>query len=275
MTTMARNVCSTIQQSLAWCQGTPELPGIKRRIYYISKDQIVSWPVLTYDSLGRLTSAAYSGSFVLAADATWKFIDILPDKSQLTSDPQGEFPSQTQLNKLVAVHPSVGLEASALSAYVNNNDCVYLVETVRGQFRVVGSDKWQVKSTVAQDLGQGATGTTSTTLNVEATDECPAPFYYGEIVTEDGVINEEDDGGGSGGGTGGGTINPGTGGGTVKPFNGNGGTSLNPTTNLNNEIPPGSDEGGGDDGNGEEKNPEETIAAKAYKKSSETETENP
>ena len=274
---MARNVCSTIQQSLAWCQGTPELPGIKRRIYYISKDQIVSWPVLTYDSLGRLTSAAYSGSFVLAADATWKFIDILPDKSQLTSDPQGEFPSQTQLNKLVAVHPSVGLEASALSAYVNNNDCVYLVETVRGQFRVVGSDKWQVKSTVAQDLGQGATGTTSTTLNVEATDECPAPFYYGEIVTEDGVINEDTGGDDSGGGsgTGGGQILPGTGGGTVKPFDGTGGTSLNPTTNFNNENPPGSGEGGGDDGNGEEENPEETIAAKAYKKSSETETENP
>ena len=104
-------VCSTIQQSLAWCQGTPELPGIKRRIYYISKDQIVSWPTLTYDALGRLTSAAYSGSFVLAADATWKFIDILTDKSQLTSDPQGEFPSQTQLNKLVAVHPSVGVES--------------------------------------------------------------------------------------------------------------------------------------------------------------------
>ena len=36
---MAKTVCSTIQQSLAWCQGTPELPGIKRRIYYISKDQ--------------------------------------------------------------------------------------------------------------------------------------------------------------------------------------------------------------------------------------------
>lgn len=271
---MATN-CTSILKSLAWCQGTPELPGIKRRIYYIGKDQIVKWPTLAHDNRGRLTAAAYVGNFVLAADANWKYIDILPDKSQLTSDPQGEFPSQTQLNKLVAVHPSVGLEASALSAYVNNNDCVYLVETVRGQFRVVGSDKWQVKSTVAQDLGQGATGTTSTTLNVEATDECPAPFYYGEIVTEDGVINEEDDGGGSGGGTGGGTINPGTGGGTVKPFNGNGGTSLNPTTNLNNEIPPGSDEGGGDDGNGEEKNPEETIAAKAYKKSSETETENP
>jgi len=52
----------------------------------------------------------------------------------------------------------------------------------------VGSEKWQTKSTVAQDLGQGATGTTSTTLSVEATDECPAPFYEGKIDTEDGII---------------------------------------------------------------------------------------
>ena len=246
---MAKTVCSTIQQSLAWCQGTPELPGIKRRIYYISKDQIVAWPSLTYDALGRLTSAAYTGSFVLAADATWKFIDILTDKSQLTSEAQGEFPSQTQLNKLVAVHPSVGVEASALSAYVNNNDCVYLVETVRGQFRVVGSEKWQVKSTVAQDLGQGATGTTSTTLNVEATDECPAPFYDGEIVTEDGVINEDD-----GGGNGGGTIIPWNPHDGLTPVDGTGGkdngeglNNLNPSNTLN--PAPEDDDDGGEDPN--------------------------
>ncbi len=185
---MATN-CISIQRSLAWCQGTPELPGIKRRIYYISKDQIVSWPTLTHDTIGRLTSAAYSGDFELKADASWKFIDILPDKSQLTSEAQGEYPSQTQLNKLTAVHPGVGVDASALAAYVNNCDCVFIVETVRNMYRVVGSEKWQVKSTVAQDLGQGATGTTSTTLSVEATDECPAPFYSGKIETEDGTIH--------------------------------------------------------------------------------------
>ena len=187
---MATN-CTSILKSLAWCQGTPELPGIKRRIYYIGKDQIVKWPTLAHDNRGRLTAAAYAGNFVLAADANWKYIDILPDKSQLTSEAQGEYPSQTQLNKLTAVHPGVGVEASALAAYVNNNDCIFLVETVRGKYRVVGSEAWQVKSTVAQDLGQGPTGTTSTTLSVEATDECPAPFYYGKIETEDGIIQPE------------------------------------------------------------------------------------
>ena len=180
--------CSSIQKSLAWCQGRPELPGVKRRIYYISKYDIVKWPTLQHDANGRLTSAAYTGDFTLRADVKWKFIDIIADKSQLTSEAQGEYPSQTQLNKLVAVHPGVEAEATAAAAYLNNNDNVFLVEDMRGAFRVVGSEKWPTKTTVTQDLGQGVTGITSTTINVEATDECPAPFYSGKIPTDDGTI---------------------------------------------------------------------------------------
>ena len=181
--------CLNIQQSLGWCQGTPELPGVKRRVYYLAKSEIVEWPALSRDNNGRITAAVYDGSFVLKADTKWKYIDILPDKSQLTSEPQGELPSQTQLNKLVAVHPGVGLRASAAAAYINNYDNVFIVEDMKGFFRVVGCDKWQTKSTVNQDLGQGPTGSTSTTINVEATDECPAPFYFGLIETEDGDID--------------------------------------------------------------------------------------
>lgn len=181
--------CLNVQQSLGWCQGTPELPGVKRRVYYLAKSEIVEWPALSRDANGRITSAQYSGSFTLKADSKWKYIDILPDKSQLTSEPQGELPSQTQLNKLVAVHPGVGLRASAAAAYINNYDNVFIVEDMKGFFRVVGCDKWQTKSTVNQDLGQGPTGSTSTTINVEATDECPAPFYFGMIETEDGDID--------------------------------------------------------------------------------------
>ena len=181
--------CLNIQKSLGWCQCTPELPGVKRRIYYLSKGDIAEWPTLPRDAKGRITSAIYDGTFTLKADAKWKYIDILPDKSQLTSEAQGELPSQTQLNNLVAVHPGVGTEASAAAAYINNNDNVFIVEDMKGFFRVIGCDKWQTKSTVAQDLGQGPTGTTSTTINVEATDECPAPFYMSIIETEDGDID--------------------------------------------------------------------------------------
>src|SRR5574344_2900159 len=165
---MATNTCNALQKSLAWCQGTPELPGVKRRIYYLAKSEIVAFPTLPRDTQGRPTSAVYTGSFTLKADTKWKYIDILPDKSQLTSEAQGELPSQTQLNKLTAVHPGVGEEASAAAAYINNTDNVFLVEDMKGKYRVIGSERWDTKSTVAQDLGQGATGTASTTINAEA-----------------------------------------------------------------------------------------------------------
>lgn len=183
------NRCLTFQESLAWCQGRAVLPGIKRRLFYISKSRIVSWPQLPKDSNGNCTSPVYQSNFTLAADETWRFIDVLPDKSQVTSDAQGEAPSQTQLNKLTAVHPGTDANATAAALYMNNNDNVYIIETMDGKFRVIGSEMYETKSTVTQDLGQGATGTASTTINVEATDVVPAPFYEGEIVTDDGTIN--------------------------------------------------------------------------------------
>ena len=126
---MAKN-CTSIQKSLAWCQGTPELPGVKRRIYYSAKSNIVAFPQLPRDDIGRPTSSVLTGDFTLAADTKWHFIDILPDKSQLTSDAQGESPSQTQLNKLTAVHPGVGADATATAAYINNTDNAFIVEEI-------------------------------------------------------------------------------------------------------------------------------------------------
>lgn len=181
---------STLQKSVKWAMGTPEIPGVRRRVYYISKSKIVKWPTLPKDaSTNRFTSVVLTGAFQLAADAKWLCLDVDPNKAQLTSDPQGEAPSQTQLNKLSLVHPSSSAEASALSAYLNNDDIVYLVEDMKGNFRVVGSEDFITKSTVAQDGGQGPTGTVTTTVSVEATDVCIAPFYKGAIVAEDGTFN--------------------------------------------------------------------------------------
>lgn len=54
-------VCTSIQKSLGWCQGTPELPGVKRRIYFLAKSFIVGFPQLPRDELGRATSAVLTG----------------------------------------------------------------------------------------------------------------------------------------------------------------------------------------------------------------------
>lgn len=185
---MAKNSCLALQKSLEWCQGTPELPGIRRRAYFVSKAAIAKWPVLPKDEKGRPTASTYQGDFELLADQKFNFIDILPDKSQLTSDPQGEVPSQTQLNKLTLLHPGVGEEAAAAAAGINNIDNVFIVQDMKGNWRVVGCEMYETKNTVSQDNGQGATGATSTTISVEATDVIPAPFYVGKIITEEGEI---------------------------------------------------------------------------------------
>lgn len=182
--------CSPLEGSLTWCEGRPVLPGIRRRLYYTAKSNITKWPTLSTDEFGRPTSAVLSGSFEMAADKVFKHIDVLVDKSGLTSEAQGEAPSQTQLNKLVAVHPAVDEAATMAAAYLNNSDVVCLIQDMDGKFRMLGNEKWQGKATVAQDNGQGATGTASTTINIEHTDLIPAPFYEGSIATEDGVINE-------------------------------------------------------------------------------------
>ena len=180
--------CPNLQKSIGWCQGAPEYPGIRSRVYYQSKGNIVKFPTLQRDSLKRATTATLTGSFELAADEVWHYIDINVEKSKLTSEAQGEAPSQTQLNKLELVHNGVGDDASAAAAYLNNNDNVFVVQDMAGRFRVVGNERWQSKTTVGQDSGQG-TSPASTTISAEATDEVAAPFYTGTLETEDGTLD--------------------------------------------------------------------------------------
>ena len=169
--------------------GKPELPGIMRRIYYIAKSSIVAWPQMPRNENGQVIEPVVYDDFIPAADDCWHYIDILEEKSQLSSEAQGEAYAQTQLNKLVAFHPGTGAEATAAAAYINNTDNVFIVQDKAGRFRIVGSENWVTKNTVTMDLGQGPTGAPGTTINVEAPDEVPAPFYYGTIITEDGPIH--------------------------------------------------------------------------------------
>ena len=63
---MATNCLTSIQKSLDWCMGTPELPGIKRKIYYISKNLIAKWPTFQRDENGRVISSVLQGNFSYA-----------------------------------------------------------------------------------------------------------------------------------------------------------------------------------------------------------------
>ncbi len=185
---MADKKCPNLQKSIKWCEGEAVYPGIRRRLYFISKSQIAKFAELARDEQGKATAAELDGNIELLADVKWLALDVNPEKCKVTSDAQGEMPSQTQLNKATFVHNGVGKEASAAASYLNNNDNVFVFQTMSGEWRVLGNPRWTTKTTVAQDTGQGTTPA-STTISVEVTDEVPAPFYKGTLVTEEGSID--------------------------------------------------------------------------------------
>ena len=189
---MGKANCPSLQKSLGWCEGMPSQPGVRRRVYFCSKNLIVAFPTLQRDEFRRPSSAILQGDFELAEGAFWQYLDINIDKSTVTSDPQGERPSQTQLNKATFVHNGIDEDATAAAGWLNNSDNVYVYEDMVGRFRVLGNERWNTITTVNQDQGQG-TNPASTTISVEVTDEMAAPFYNGPLETEDGTVYPDAD----------------------------------------------------------------------------------
>lgn len=178
--------------SLEWCEGKINLPGIRRTVYFIPKRDIVSWPAKKETFAGNMAEiATLEGSFTLAADKNFGKLDVIVDRSPITFEGQGTKPSKSFLNKATFTHPGVEEEATAFCSLANNDDYVYIIQTKPGKYRVIGNEMYQTETNPTMDLGAEATGEMGTTIEVEVTDYMPAPFYVGEIVTEDGTINEE------------------------------------------------------------------------------------
>lgn len=183
--------CTPIKpKSLAWCEGQSVIPGIKSRIYFTPKSTIVTWPSLPGSftaSMGEM--ATLKGSFVLAETVKWQYMDIIREKSPVSSESQGSKPSKTFLNKATVVIPLTDADAAGFARLANNSSYVYLVETSAGDFRVIGSEMFETETTAATALGASVTDEMGTTLEVSCTDLAPSPFYPGPIDTEDGIIN--------------------------------------------------------------------------------------
>ncbi len=174
---------------MKWCQGKTVKPGIRRRVAIISNDQILKFPQISRDDLGRVVSSVMTGTFQLVEDAAWAIIDHLPNKANFKSETQGEYPSQTFKITTTIVHPGVGDEAAEATASLLNTNCTMLVEDMDGRWRMCGSEDYDSTITSSRDNGQGPTGTAGTTITHECTMDVDAPFYNGPIVTEDGTIN--------------------------------------------------------------------------------------
>lgn len=183
--------CDPIQKSLDWCEGAPNYAGIRKRIYYTNRHNVLEYPKVPVDENGHHTgSGILTGQFVLRENAIFNFIEHLPDKAQTNSESQGEYPSQSSHDKAVLVYPGTGAEASGFAACLHNTDNVYIIEDFRGEARVIGIEEmWKTKASVAMDFGQGAAGTAATTITIEGDNKIPFPVYRGKIMTEDGEID--------------------------------------------------------------------------------------
>ena len=159
-------------------------------MYYIPKSDIFKFPLLPDKATENMASlATYTGSFELEAEKKWKYIDLIDNKGKIESESQGDFPARTFVNKISLVHPETDEEATGFARQANADDFIYLVQTRNGKFRVLGNESFRTDTKPKQDSGEGVSGDFGTTIDIEVTDVCPAPYYTGEIVTDEGTIN--------------------------------------------------------------------------------------
>lgn len=178
---------------LDWCEGQVQLPGIRGKVYSCAKRDIVAFPTRQAATISMGDLARLLGSFVLAAGVVWREIGVIVDKSPITSVSQGTKPSKSFLTTATFSHQGVEEEATAFAQQANNDDLVYIFQQKNGKCRIIGNEMFETDTAIAQNLGGAATEEMGTILTVTVTDISPAPFYTGQIVTADGIINEDGD----------------------------------------------------------------------------------
>lgn len=181
----------SLYANMPWCPGSPVLPGIRGKVLFIAKRDIIKWPTLTAkdEATSMAELVTYKGNFVLAADKKWNIIDIVDAKSSVSSEAQGEQPCITNLNKGTFMYPGSNEDATGFAAQANADDLVYIYFMKEGKARVIGNEKWQTSTKVSQATGSGPTDEAGTTIETECTDLCPCPFYPGEIETTEGTYD--------------------------------------------------------------------------------------
>ena len=181
-----------LYDSVRFCDGTTVMPGVRRKAYFISQDNIVRYPELPKLSdeevqMGEL--ATYVGDFTLAADAKFKVIDLDDSASNVVCESQGEKPSKSFLNKATFKHPGKGEVATGFARLANASNLLFIYQERDGAFRVIGNQMFSTNVKPTQESGAKETDASGTTLNIEVSDKCPAPFYKGIIKTDEGDID--------------------------------------------------------------------------------------
>lgn len=175
-----------LYKSIKRCAGAIIMPGMRPKVYWILKSNIVKWPTLADTVTADMSElATYKGDFTLVAEKKWNRLDLTDQKSNFTSETQGEPPCATALNKASFIVGGTDADISGFARAAVNDPLIFLVEEREGQFRVIGNEMYDAVTKVSQDSGTAVSDKKQSTVTVECTDKCPAPFYVGKIVTAD------------------------------------------------------------------------------------------
>ena len=176
--------------NLDWVDGQVSVPGIYPELYYAPKSSIVTWPQFAANPATPVAEVTLAGNFTMAALALWKKINCIDVESQPTAEQQGEIRCKTYNNKLKVAVSLTNEEATAMAKLAANSDLVFIFqERDSGKYRVVGSERFATLTKVSLDIGSNPTGKKGTTLDIEASDICPFPFYDGLITDSAGIVN--------------------------------------------------------------------------------------
>lgn len=176
--------------NLDWTVGVDNVPGIYPAVYYMRKSDITTWPTLNANPETASETAKYAGNFALEAAKTWKKLFADVDKSPVVAEPQGEKYARSFLNRATIKYPGTDEDATAFARTANNDDLVFLVrEKSSGKWRVIGNEMFQCDVNVNLAIGGAPTDDRGITMEISCTDKLPAPFYDGEILTDEGDIN--------------------------------------------------------------------------------------
>lgn len=179
--------CSTksIYESVEACPGQRNLPGVRRRLYYIPKADIAAWPTLPNVDTANVQMkdlAAYTGDFTLQGEKYFKFIDLKDEASNVTFETVGEDGSKLSNNQANAIVSGMPDEIKGLARQALNDDLVYVYQQRDGKFCVLGNEMFKTHTSPSGDTAAEATGAVTTTFAIQVYDECPVPTYKGKLM---------------------------------------------------------------------------------------------
>ena len=167
-----------------WAEGTKNLPGIKRNVYFIPKVLISAWPA--FDE----ATNNYATDFTTGANL-FNRIQVVMRKSPVTSEMQGEPEHATHLNKATFIFAGTSAAALAFAAKANRDDLVFLIEDRAGVFHVIGHEDFRTMVKTNAAFGTEGGDEKGITMEAECTDPYILPTYEGAIYTASGNVNPD------------------------------------------------------------------------------------